>query len=162
MAQLAGLDTLPPGLWPSWSDPRVDAVVSLAGDAYLFGQNGLAGIAVPVLAIGGTADEDTPMSWGAHPTYAYVSSPAKAMVALENAGHMIFTAPCEAIPLLLRFMSAEFCFDPGWDRYQAHNLIKHFTTTFLLAELKQDPQAAAALAPVNVNFPGLTYEAQGY
>ena len=38
------------------------------------------------------------------PTYAYASNPAKAMVALEDAGHMIFTALCEAIPLLMRFI----------------------------------------------------------
>jgi hypothetical protein len=41
-------------------------------------------------------------------------------------------------------------------------LIKHVTTAFLLAELKQDTDAAAALAPGNVAFPGVTYEAQGY
>ena len=110
MAQLAGLDTLPPGLWPSWSDPRVDAVISLAGDVYLFGQDGLAGIAVPVLAIGGTADEDTPMSWGR--TYAYVSSPAKAMVALENAGHMFFWGdPIDANCQIIHFKGTQL---PDW------------------------------------------------
>ena len=51
---------------------------------------------------------------------------------------MIFTGPCEAIPLLLRFISNEFCSDPGWDRNYAHGLINHFTTAFLLYTLKDD------------------------
>ncbi len=56
MASLAGLDTVPEGLWPAQADPRVDAVVSIAGDAFFFGKAGLAEIDVPVMAIGGTHD----------------------------------------------------------------------------------------------------------
>lgn len=41
-AALAGLDTLPDELWPDWSNPRVDAIVSMAGDAFFFGEAGLA------------------------------------------------------------------------------------------------------------------------
>jgi predicted dienelactone hydrolase len=164
MAALAGLDAVPDGLWPAWADPRVDAVVPMAGDAFFFGQPGLAEIAVPVMAIGGTADEDSPYTWGTYPTYEYASSPAKVRIALEGAQHMIFTGPCEAVPLLmrLRLVSGEFCADPGWDRYYAHDLVNHFTTAFLLAELKGDADAAAALAPDAVGFDGMTYEAQGY
>jgi hypothetical protein len=62
----------------------------------------------------------------------------------------------------MRFVSNEFCSDPGWDRNYAHNLVKHFVTAFLLAELKQDAGAAAMLAPDAVEFPDVTYEAQGY
>ncbi|MFN2256288.1 MAG: alpha/beta hydrolase family protein [Candidatus Promineifilaceae bacterium] len=162
MAELAGLDGVPDGLWPSWSGADVDAVVSLAGDAYAFGEDGLAKISVPVLAIGGTADEDTPFMWGTHPTYEYISSGAKARAALEGAEHMIFSAPCEATPLLMRVMSAEFCSDTGWDRYRAHDLTAHLATAFLLAELKGDAEAASALAPEAVDFAGVTYNAQGY
>jgi predicted dienelactone hydrolase len=162
MAELAGLDAVPDGLWPSWSDPRVAAVVSMAGDAYLFGQAGLTEITAPVMAIGGTADDDSPYMWGTYPTFEYVSSPAKVRIALEDAEHMIFTGPCEAIPLLLRFVSSEFCSDRAWNRYDAHDLVKHVTTAFLLAELRRDTDAAAALAPDRVELPGVTYEAQGY
>ena len=45
---------------------------------------------------------------------------------------------------------------------RAHDLINHFVTAFLLAELKGDGEAAAALAPQNVNFPGIQYETTGY
>jgi CubicO group peptidase (beta-lactamase class C family) len=42
------------------------------------------------------------------------------------------------------------------------DLINHFATAFLLAELKGDAEAAAALAPENVSFPGIEYQAEGY
>jgi predicted dienelactone hydrolase len=158
MADMAGLDSIPGGLWQqAWSDPRVDAIVPLAGDAFFFGQDGLAEITVPVMAIGGTLDTDAPYMWGTYPTYAYVSSAAKVRIALNNAEHMIFTGPCEAIPLLLRFVSNEFCSDPGWDRNYGHDLINHFTTAFLLDTLKGDQAAHEALLPDAVQFPGIEY-----
>jgi predicted dienelactone hydrolase len=113
MATLAGLDTIPDGLWPAWADPRVDAVVSMAGDAFFFGEAGLAEIDVPVMAIGGTNDKDSPYMWSTHPAFEYVSSPRKVRVALEGAEHMIFTGPCEKITWYLKFFSDEFCADSG-------------------------------------------------
>lgn len=162
MAALAGLDFVPEGLWPAWADPRVDAVVSMAGDAFFFGQAGLAAIDVPVMVISGTADVDSPYMWGTYPTYEYVSSPAKVRIALTDAEHMIFTAPCQSMPLFMKPISSEFCTDPGWDRNYAHALVNHFMTAFLLAELKQDAGAANALAPDVIDLPDMTYEAEGY
>jgi predicted dienelactone hydrolase len=158
MADLAGLDSIPEGLWhKAWSDPRVDAIVPLAGDALFFGQNGLAEISVPVLAIGGTLDSDAPYMWGTYPAYAYASSATKVRIALIGAEHMIFTGPCEAVPLLLRFFSDEFCSDPGWDRAYAHDLTNHFTTAFLLYTLKGDQAAHEVLLPDAVQFAGIEY-----
>lgn len=162
MAELAGLEALPEGLWPGWGDGRVDAVVALAGDAFFFGEPGLAEIQAPVLAIGGTADHDSPFAWSAQPTYDYVSSPRKALVALEAAEHMIFTNPCAAVRWVARPLAGEFCADTTWNRLEAHDLISHFTTAFLLAELKQDGAAAAALAPEAATFPQVDYVAEGY
>ena len=160
MADLAGLDSTQEGLWQqTWSDPRVRAVVPLAGDAFFFGQDGLAEITVPVMAIGGTLDRDAPYMWGTHPTYEHVSSSTKVRVALVDAEHMIFTGPCEATPVLLRFISGEFCSDPGWDRNYAHALTKHFTTAFLLDTLKGDPVAHEALLPDAAQFAGIEYTA---
>jgi hypothetical protein len=45
---------------------------------------------------------------------------------------------------------------------RAHDLINHFVTAFLLAELYDDTDAAAALAPDAVTFPGITYEMTGF
>jgi predicted dienelactone hydrolase len=162
MASLAGLDSVPEGLWPEWADLRVDAIVPMAGDAFFFGQAGLAEITVPVMAIGGTNDKDSPYIWSTHPTYEYTSSSKKARVALEGAEHMIFTGPCEKIPWYLKLFSDEFCADSGWDRVHAHDLVKHFTTAFLLSELKQDAAASDALVPEAVDFTGVTYNVQGY
>ncbi len=160
MAELAGLDSIPEGLWnQAWFDPRVDAIVPMAGDAYLFDQAGLAEIAVPVMAIGGTLDGDTPYMWGTYPTYEYASSPTKVRIGLTGAEHMIFTGPCEASPLLLRLVSKELCADPGWDRSYAHDLISHFTTAFLLDTLKGDQSAHQVLLPDATQFAGIEYSA---
>jgi predicted dienelactone hydrolase len=134
----------------------------MAGDAYFFDEAGLAGISVPVMAIGGTADTGTPYMWGTHPTYEHVSSPTKARVSFENAEHMIFASTCEALPWFAEIGFYEFCSDAVWDVDRAHDLINHFTTAFLLSELNQDADAAATLTPDSVQFPGVTYEAQGF
>ena len=162
MADLAGFGSTPDGLWSAWADPRVDAIVSMAGDAFFFGQEGLVEITVPVMAIGGTADNDAPYLWGTYPSYEYSSSPRKVLISLLDAEHMIFTDPCEKIPFYLKPLSGEFCSDPNWDRNYAHEIVSHFATAFLLAELKQDVSASAALAPNDIDLPGMNYEAQGY
>lgn len=162
MADLAGLDAAPTGLWPGWGDRRVDTIVSMAGDAYFFGQAGLAEVTVPVLALGGTADTGTPYAWGTHPTYEYISSPTKARVAFEDAEHMIFGATCEALPWFVEIGFDAYCSDPVWDVNRTHDLANHFITAFLLAELTQDADAAAALAPDMVQVPSVTYDAQGF
>lgn len=162
MANLAGLDGTPDGLWPAWADPRVAAIVPMAGDAFFFGHEGLAEINVPVMAIGGTADKDAPYEWGTYPAYQYTSSPRKVLISLTDAEHMIFTNPCEKIPFYLKPFSGEFCSDTDWDRTYAHKLVSHFTTAFLLTELKQDSAASDAFAVSNVDFPGMNYESQGY
>jgi predicted dienelactone hydrolase len=162
MADLAGLESTPDGLWPAWADPRIAAIVPMAGDAFFFGHEGLSEINVPVLAIGGTKDNDAPYEWGTHPAYEYASSPRKALISLTDAEHMIFTNPCEKIPFYLKLFSREFCSDTDWDRSYAHELVSHFTAAFLLTELKQDSAASDALNPNDVEFPGMNYEAQGY
>lgn len=162
MAELAGFGAVPAGLWPGWGDPRVDAIVSMTGDAYFFGETGLAEITIPVMALGGTADTGTPYLWGTHPTYEHVSSPTKARVAFEDAEHMIFGATCEALPFFTEIGFDAYCSDPVWDMDRAHDLAQHFVTVFLLAELTQDADAAAMLAPDVVEFPRVTYDAQGF
>jgi predicted dienelactone hydrolase len=162
MAELAGFDVVPDGLWPSWGDDRVDVVVSMAGDAYFFNEAGLAEITIPVIALGGTADTGTPYTWGTQPTYGYVSSSTKARVAFDNAEHMIFGATCKDLPWFTEIGFDAYCSDPVWDMDRAHDLINHFVTAFLLAELNQDTEAIGKLAPDAVAFPNVTYDAQGY
>jgi predicted dienelactone hydrolase len=163
MADLVGLTAIPDGLWPAWLEDRVDAIVPMAGNAFFFGPAGLSEISVPVMAIGGTADTDSPYRWGTHPTYAYASSTTKVRVALNDAGHMIFAGPCETIPWYLQLFSGAFCSDPSWDRAYAHELIKHFVTAFLLAELQSNVDAAAVLVYGDImDVYGVDYEVVGF
>ncbi len=162
MGDRAGLGSLHPSLWPALSDPRVDAVVAMAGDAAMFGEQGLAEVTVPVMALGGTADTDSPFDWGTRLTYDNVSSVRKVEVALEDAAHLIFAGECEAVRRILTLVSLGFCSDPVWDRHRAHDLVRHYVTAFLLAELGQDQGAAAALAPDGHRFSGVGYRAEGY
>jgi predicted dienelactone hydrolase len=162
MASLAGLESVPQGLWPSWADTRVDAIISMAGDAFFFGADGLANISVPVMAIGGTLDEDSPYQWSVQPTFEYVSSQRKVQIGLTEAEHMIFTGVCEKVPLYMKFFSGEFCDDQYWDRAYAHGLVKHFATAFLLTELQGDLRSSVALSSEAAQFSGMTYDAQGY
>ena len=162
MAQQAGFSAVPEGLWSRPVDPRIDAIIPMAGDAYFFGEAGLALIDVPVLAIGGTLDEDTPFLWGPQPTYEQTSSDKKALLALNGAEHMIFTNPCESVRWYARPLAGEFCADTDWNRSQAHAIVAHYATAFLLSELKQDSAAAAALSPAAEHLPEVTYSAEGY
>jgi len=162
MAELVGLDGVPDGLWQSFGDERVDVIIPMAGDAYMFGEEGLANITIPVMAIGGTADTGTPFAWGSQPTYDHVSSANKILFGLENAEHMVFGNSCEATPFFAEIGFYDMCADPVWDMDRAHDLVNHFATAFLLAELKGDTDAAAMLAPDAVTFIGIIYDAQGY
>lgn len=162
MATAAGLNSMPEGLWPAQGDPRVDAIISMAGDSYLFDRAGLAEITIPLLAMGGTADTSTPVDWGILPAFEYTSSQQKVLVLFENAEHGIFANNCAAAPWLVDIGFVWFCADPIWDRLRTNDLANHFMTAFLLTTLKGDADAAAALAPDAVALPGISYQAQGF
>lgn len=162
MAARAGLDPMPEGLWPSFGDPRVTAIIPMAGDSYLFDQAGLAQITIPMMAIGGTADTGTPYEWGSRSAYDYTSSTRKTLVTFEGGEHLIMVS-CDSMPW---WSETPFygwvCFDPVWDKDRSIDLVNHFTTAFLQTELKGDAAAATALAAENVNFPGIRYQESGY
>ena len=80
---------------------------------------------------------------------------------LESAEHIVFINGCAAVPGLLEAGYGWACADPVWDMNRAHDLINHFVTAFLLTELKGDPEAAKALVPETVSFPGIQYETIG-
>ncbi|MBL8152656.1 MAG: hypothetical protein JNM70_00610 [Anaerolineae bacterium] len=162
MAKLAGLDAVPEGLWPSWNDPRIKAIIASAGETELMGAKGLAEITIPVLLVNGSGDQTVPMEWGVTPTWKHISSPRKASVLLQNADHTVFAEKCANFPWPLEIGWYAGCSDPVWDLDRAHDLFDHFSTAFLLAELKGDADAKAALAASAVSFPGVTYEVVGY
>lgn len=162
MAARAGFDPIPAGLWPSLGDSRVTAIVPMAGDSYLFDKVGLSKITIPMMAIGGTVDTSTPYEWGSRPAYDNVASTHKTLVTFEGAEHAI-TVSCTPMPWLRATpFGPFFCFDPVWDKDRGLDLIHHFSTAFLLVEMKGDSEAAKALSPENVTFPGIQYETTAY
>ena len=147
MATRAGLPAAPSGLWPSFGDPRVKAVISMAGDAYPFDQRGLAELKVPIMAMGGTIDEGTPYTWGAKLTYDHAASKNKTLITFPGAGHFVFVDPCENLPCVQNFSYRDpFCTDAVWGTRRPLDTVKHYTTAFLRDTLNADPKARAALA----------------
>jgi predicted dienelactone hydrolase len=132
------------------ADLRVDSIVSIAGDAYLFGQDSLASVEVPVLAIGGTADTGTPWAWGTQLTFDGVGSTERGLVGLVGAEHMVAASSCEDMPFTQALppeYAGYFCEDPVWDKAEAHDVIHHVSTACLKHTLTDDPAALAALDP---------------
>ncbi len=158
MAQYAGLADVPDGLWPSYGDERVDAIMPIAGDAFLFDTKGLASITIPMLAIGGTADTGTPYEWGSKMSYDFTSSAEKSLVGLVGAEHMVAGSSCDDMPWTDNSPYAPFiCDDPVWDKDAAHDVIHHYVTAFLLATLKEDADARTQLLPDTAQFEGIEY-----
>lgn len=159
MAKLAGLDSVPKGFWPSWSDSRVKAVVSLASPPVIQ-EKGLNEIKVPVLALVGTADSDSFTAVG--DIFKSVSSSQKAVVTFANADHYIFNWQAKDAPDFVKIGFFGVGSDLVWEMDRVHDLINHFTTAFLLNIMKGDKEAAKALATDAVIFPGVEYKAQGF
>jgi predicted dienelactone hydrolase len=159
LAERADLDAIPEGLWPSFGDHRVDAIVPISSDAFLFGEAGLAEITIPVMAMGGTADTGAPYEWGTRPSYEHASSTQKALVGFVGAEHMFLTTPCENMPWIEDTPLHEmFCFDPAWEKDRALDLLHHLSTAFLLDALEGDERAQDALRSTAVTFEGIEYD----
>jgi len=158
-ARLLEVEVPPDGLWPDVGDPRVDAIVSLDGGAFDFGPVGLSYLRVPALLI---------FARGAPMAMPYqhdvllqdLHNSREAIAIFEYANHALFTHACNAG--MLSPETVPFCKEPVWEKPRAHDLFHHLSTAFLLATLKDDAEAAAALAPDAVRFPGITYDAQGF
>jgi len=164
IAAMMGLKSAPTGMWPPVNDPRVDAVVALAPDGDIWGAEygGVAVMKVPTLVMAGSGDTLNIPERCAYPIYEHLGSADKSLIVFENADHMIFFSQYRDSPWLTDFLGYWACSDPVWDMDRVHDLINHFVTAFLLAELKGDAEAAEALAPENVSFPGIKYETTGF
>jgi predicted dienelactone hydrolase len=163
LVEIAGLDTVPSGLWPSLGDPRIDALVGFSpGRIPAFGTDGLASLTLPMMVFVGSNDTDSPPERYVYPMYERVGSAQKILAVFEGADHYIFAGDCSATPWMVDFGLYGICSDAVWDMDRAHDLINHLTTAFLLAELYGDEDATAALSAEAVQFPGVNYETTGY
>lgn len=159
LLELAGLDATPGQLWPSLGDPRIDAVVAMmpGGGSVFVSEEGYANVEVPALFMKSGNDEMAIPAYNVDPAWEFSGSAFKSLVTLDYAGHVV-AGQCD--PDMVKAIPAFFpsCSDAVWDIDRAHDLIDHFVTAFLLAELNDDAEAAAALAPDAVQFPGISYE----
>jgi predicted dienelactone hydrolase len=159
MATRAGLSATPTGLWPSLGDPRVTAAISLAGDAYLFDQRGLAELKVPIIVMGGTVDDGTPYTWGAKLTYDNVASKNKTLITFPGAGHFLFADPCDNLPWTQNFAYRDpYCTDAVWGTGRPLNVVTHYTTAFLRETLNADPKARATLTHKQPRLDNVEYK----
>lgn len=117
---------------------------------------------IEYLPLKGSGDRVAPPDWNIFVTHEHASSAAKALVVLEGSDHYVVEDGCDRTPWVADLGLFFLCSDAVWDVDRVHDLINHFTTAFLLATLKGDTEAAAALAPVAAAFPGISYEAQGF
>lgn len=155
VAAARGFDSVPDAPWDAISDERIDAVVALAP------WNGplleLSQVTAPTLIIVGGEDTVTVPERDAYMMYEALESP-KALMTLQLANHYIFVDQCPQLLETLGFQYA--CTDPVWDMARAHDLTNHAATAFFRAMLMGDEDAAAALDPAAVDFPGVTFAAE--
>jgi predicted dienelactone hydrolase len=158
MATRAGLAAAPSDLWPSFGDSRVKVAISMAGDAYLFDQRGLAELTVPIMVMGGTVDEGTPYTWGSKLTYDHAASTDKTLVTFPGAGHNLVVDPCENLPWVQNFAYRDgFCNDAVWGTHRPLDIVSHYTTAFLRSTLHGDPEARATLTAKQPHLDNVEY-----
>lgn len=147
MAEHAGLDAVPDTLWPSVRDDRIRAIVPISGDAWFFGEAGLANVDVPVMAMGGTEDFGAPWDWSSLPAFEHTQGAQRVLVGFEGGGHFLPVNVCADLPWIERIAEIyDFaCFDSAWDRRAALDTIKHLSTSFLRTVLMDDASAREAL-----------------
>ncbi len=116
---------------------------------------------VPVMFMVGSGAVAADPAFEVDAPYESVSAERKAKVVFDYGEALMFFSSCADSPSIVALGFPSFCTDPVWDMDRAHDLINHFATAFLLAELKGDAEAAKALAPENVAFPGIKYETTG-
>lgn len=162
LAEKRNNGTLPGEVWPDYGDQRIDAIVAMAPWLITVSDQGLQNVNVPTLTMVGSADWEALPEFNGGRGYQYIGSDQKALVTLENAFHGIYINRCDAYQFEITLGMYPYCSDAVWDIDRGHDLINHFTTAFLLDVLKGDAEAHAALAPDAVQFPGITYEAQGF
>ncbi len=121
-------------------DPRVAAAVVVApGYGFTFGPNGLSTVRVPVQLWEGSADKRLPLATNALAVRRLLPDPPEFHL-VDNAGHLSFLRPCNAIALLALPM---VCRDPhGFDREDFHKRFDASVVAFFNKSLR-DPESGA-------------------
>lgn len=155
--EMAGWETLPESPWDSFSDSRIDAIAALAPAGRFIGARGAESISIPTMIVAGTGDTIAIPEPNFYAVYDAMTAP-KTKVMLEGANHTFMMFTCDDAPFFVAWELAFVCQDSIWDRERTQDLTNHFVTAFMLAELYGSEDAAYALRPDLVNFPGILYE----
>lgn len=154
IAELSGYDDVPSGVWDSFGDERINAVIGLASyNAPIFGEESIAELQLPALILVGGNDNVTFPERDARNFYGWLGSENKYIAEFALADHYIFNDNCS--PLLINFGAYYSCSDSVWDLNRAHDLINHFATAFLLSSYYNDTEATVALEREDANFVGV-------
>ncbi|MBN2471895.1 MAG: alpha/beta fold hydrolase [Anaerolineae bacterium] len=145
IAERRGLESVPEGLWPATTDPRIRAAVMLSPyNVPIFGPEGLAAMTAPALIMVGSADSVTLPARDALAAFRHLGSAEKTLAVFENGDHYLFADGCSTAAI--RLGQFERCSDAVWDMERAHDITNHLVTAFLRAQLYADEDAAAAFA----------------
>jgi predicted dienelactone hydrolase len=79
------------------ADDRVWAAIPMAPAGFEVLLGGLSDIDIPVMVIGGSADQLTPMEWQVAPIYDALQTTPKMLGSLTDAGHFLFSNACDLI-----------------------------------------------------------------
>jgi predicted dienelactone hydrolase len=141
------------GLYPSYGDPRVKALLPMAADGEMEATLDLSAVTMPTLLMIGSSDRYAPL-WGTERIYQNLTAPQKAKVVIVNAGHALYciTKNDVAVSADTAGLDSGLC-----DPKRTHAVINHFTAAFLLDVLKGDQEAHKALLPETVKFEEVQY-----
>lgn len=152
------LEGAPPAdLWQASLAPQVDpglkAIVPIGPwgrHRGLWDSAGLAGLAVPMLLMAGSADDISGYDTGMRPIFTEATGVHRHLLTFDGAGHNAaapYPAPQEAFARSphLDFLPAEHYADPVWDTLRMNGIAQHFARAFLDLHLKGDRAKAAYL-----------------
>jgi predicted dienelactone hydrolase len=136
----AGSDTL-----ADLVDPRVRAVIAIGPwgrNTDFWDAEGLSGIAVPLMLVGGSVD-DVSRYDAIRRIFAESGGTTRHLLTFENANHNAgapIPAPLESWQPVetLDFVPFDHYADPVWDTVRMNNVTQHFVTAFLDIHLKGD------------------------
>lgn len=153
---------LPEDFVPLPPDPRVDAIAPIAPASSFFGDSELAGIAVPTMIVGGTADRTTPIETENVRPYELIADQVF-RADLVEAVHFSFSNSCDLIRgmqekgiklwMINALLGTDFtepCGPPSLDIEEAHRLTNLYTVSlfkaFLMGDERYEPYLSEAYA----------------
>jgi len=122
------------------TDARVWAAIPQAPAGYEVLVGGLHEITAPMMVLGGSRDEATPMDEQVRPIYDGISSSPRYLGNLMDGGHFIFSNACELIS------TNEECGDPYLPASEGHPELATLITAFLRM-VQGEPEMAEYLPP---------------